>query len=82
MVWAGIMQDTGTPLHVFDSKWFREYPEIQEVLEPYVHLFRGAVVLNSFLWTTMCEYIGLSWLMSIWKVRIFKKWLSQPILLI
>ena len=37
------MQDTRTPLHVFDNGSVNAQRYRQEVLEPYVHLFRGAV---------------------------------------
>ena len=43
MVWPGIMQDTCTPLHVFDNGSVNDQRYRQEVLEPYVSLFRGAV---------------------------------------
>ena len=43
MVWAGIMQDTHTPLHVFDNGPVNAQRYRQEVLEPYVRLFRDAV---------------------------------------
>ena len=43
IVWAGIMQDTRTPLHVFDNGSVNAQRYRQEVLEPYVRLFRGAV---------------------------------------
>lgn len=43
MVWAGIMQDTRTPLHVFDTGSVNAQRYRQEILEPYVRLFRGAV---------------------------------------
>lgn len=43
MVWAGIMQDTRTPLHVFDKGSVNGQRYRQEVLEPHVRLFRGAV---------------------------------------
>ncbi|XP_055950866.1 uncharacterized protein LOC129984948 [Argiope bruennichi] len=38
-----IMQDTRTPLHVFDNGSVNAQKYRQEVLEPYVRLFRGAV---------------------------------------
>ena len=43
MVWAGIMQDTRTPLHVFNTGSVNAQRYRQEILEPYVRLFRGAV---------------------------------------
>ena len=43
MVWAGIMQDTRTPLHVFDNGSVNAHTYRQEVLEPYVCLFKGTV---------------------------------------
>lgn len=43
MVWAGIMLDGRTPLHVFDSGTVTGVRYRDEVLEPYVRLFRGAV---------------------------------------
>ena len=46
MVWAGIMKDTRTPLHVFDNDSVDAQRYRQKVLEPYVRLFRGAVGLE------------------------------------
>ena len=43
MVWAGIMLDGRTPLHVFDRGSVTGVRYRDEVLEPYVRLFRGAV---------------------------------------
>ena len=43
MIWAGIMQDTRTPLHVFDSGSVNTQRYRQAVLECYARLFRGAV---------------------------------------
>ena len=43
MVWARIMQDTRTPLHVFDNGSMNAQRCRQEVVEPYVRLFRDAV---------------------------------------
>ena len=43
MVWAGIMQDTRTLLHVFDIGSMNAKSYRQEVLESYVRLLRGAV---------------------------------------
>ena len=43
MVWAGIMQDTRTPLHVFDNGFVNAQRYRKGVLAPYVRLFRGAV---------------------------------------
>lgn len=43
MVWAGIMLDGRTPLHVFDRGTVTSVRYRDEVLEPYVRLFRGAV---------------------------------------
>ncbi|GFX07562.1 transposable element Tc1 transposase [Trichonephila clavipes] len=42
MVWAGITLDGRTPLHVFESGSVAGVRCRDEVLEPYVHLFRGA----------------------------------------
>ncbi|GFS66179.1 transposable element Tcb2 transposase [Trichonephila clavipes] len=42
MVWAGIMLDGRTPLHVFERGFVTGVRYINEVLEPYVRLFRGA----------------------------------------
>ena len=42
MVWAGITQDARTPLHVFHYGSVNAERYRQEVLEPYVRLFRGA----------------------------------------
>lgn len=43
MVWAGIMLDGRTPLHVFDKGSLTAMRYREEILEPYVRLFRGAV---------------------------------------
>ncbi|GBM77396.1 hypothetical protein AVEN_213857-1 [Araneus ventricosus] len=44
MVWAGIMLDGRTPLHVFERGTVSGVRYRDEILEPYVRLFRGAVV--------------------------------------
>lgn len=43
LIWAGIMLDGRTPLHVFDGGSVTGVRYRDEVLEPYVRLFRGAV---------------------------------------
>ncbi|GBL80570.1 Transposable element Tcb2 transposase [Araneus ventricosus] len=43
MVWAGIMLDGRTPLHVFERGTVTGVRHRDEFLEPYVRLFRGAV---------------------------------------
>ncbi|GFW60497.1 transposable element Tcb2 transposase [Trichonephila clavipes] len=43
MVWAGIMMDGHTDLHFFDTGLVTAQRYRDEVLEPYVHLFRGSV---------------------------------------
>ena len=43
MVWAGIMQDIRTLFHVFENGFVNAQRYNQEVLEPYVCLFRGVV---------------------------------------
>ncbi|GFV17634.1 transposable element Tcb2 transposase [Trichonephila clavipes] len=43
MVWAGIMMDGRTDLHFFDTGSMTAQKYRDEVLEPYVHLFRGAI---------------------------------------
>ncbi|GFY23185.1 transposable element Tcb2 transposase [Trichonephila clavipes] len=43
MVWAGMMMDSRTDLHFFDTGSVTAQKNRDEVLEPYVHLFRGAV---------------------------------------
>lgn len=43
LIWAGIMLDGRTPLHVFDGGSVTGVRYREEVLEPYVRLFRGAV---------------------------------------
>ncbi|GBM23009.1 Transposable element Tc1 transposase [Araneus ventricosus] len=43
MVWAGIMLDGRTPLHVFERGTVTGIRYSDEILEPYVRLFRGAV---------------------------------------
>ncbi|GFX22094.1 transposable element Tcb2 transposase [Trichonephila clavipes] len=43
MVWAGIMMDGRTDLHFFNTEPVTAQRYRDEVLEPYVHLFRGAV---------------------------------------
>ncbi|GBN48829.1 Transposable element Tc1 transposase [Araneus ventricosus] len=44
MVWAGIMLDGRTPLHVFERGTVTGVRYRDEILEPYVRLFRGAVL--------------------------------------
>ncbi|GFV38252.1 transposable element Tcb2 transposase [Trichonephila clavipes] len=55
MVWAGIMLDGRTPLHVFE----RSVRYSDEVLEPYDRLFRGAP--RSFKWTIARGHVELFW---------------------
>jgi transposase len=43
MVWAGIMLDGRTPLHIFDGGTLTAQRYRDEILEPYVRLFRGAI---------------------------------------
>ncbi|GFT34496.1 transposable element Tcb2 transposase [Trichonephila clavipes] len=43
LVWAGIMMDGRTGLHFFDTGSVAAQRYKDEVLEPYVRLFRGAV---------------------------------------
>ncbi|GBL74382.1 hypothetical protein AVEN_235350-1 [Araneus ventricosus] len=43
MVWAGIMLDVRTPLHVFERDTVTGVRFRDEILEPYARLFRGAV---------------------------------------
>ncbi|GFS74656.1 transposable element Tc3 transposase [Trichonephila clavipes] len=43
MVWAGIMMDSYADLHFFDTGYATAQRYRDEVLEPYVRLFRGAV---------------------------------------
>ncbi|GFY18583.1 transposable element Tcb2 transposase [Trichonephila clavipes] len=43
MVWAGIMMDGQTDLHFIDTGSVTAQRYIDEVLEPYVRLFRGAL---------------------------------------
>jgi len=43
MVWGGIMEDRRTRLHVFDRGSVNGVRYRDEVLEPYVRLFRGTV---------------------------------------
>ncbi|GBN43437.1 hypothetical protein AVEN_130985-1 [Araneus ventricosus] len=42
-VWAGIMLDGRTPIHVFERGTVIGVRYRDEILEPYVRLFRGAV---------------------------------------
>ncbi|GBN77569.1 hypothetical protein AVEN_244038-1 [Araneus ventricosus] len=43
MVWEGIMLDGRTPLHVFERGTVTGVRYRDEILEPYVSLFRGEV---------------------------------------
>ncbi|GFW04514.1 transposable element Tcb2 transposase [Trichonephila clavipes] len=43
MVWAGIMMDGRKDLHFFDTGSVTAQKYRDEVLEPYVPLFRGAI---------------------------------------
>lgn len=49
MVWSGIMLDGRTPLHVFERGSVTGVRYRDEILEPYVRLSRGAVVLEFIL---------------------------------
>ncbi|GFV72702.1 DDE_3 domain-containing protein [Trichonephila clavipes] len=42
MVWAGIMLDSRTPLHIFERGFVSGVRYRNEDLEPYVRLFRSA----------------------------------------
>ncbi|GFT26149.1 transposable element Tc3 transposase [Trichonephila clavipes] len=46
MVWAGIIMEGRTDLHFFDTGYVTAQRYRNEVLDPYVHLFRGAVGLD------------------------------------
>ncbi|GFU67439.1 hypothetical protein TNCV_1599211 [Trichonephila clavipes] len=52
MVWAGIMINGRTRVHVVANGTMTGQRYIDEVLLPHVRLFRGAVGDNVFLWTT------------------------------
>ncbi|GFT72466.1 retrovirus-related Pol polyprotein from transposon 17.6 [Trichonephila clavipes] len=52
MVWAGIMINGGTRLHVVANGTMTGQRYIDEVLLPHVRLFRGAVGDKFVLWTT------------------------------
>lgn len=43
MVWAGIVLVGRTNLHIFDTKSVTAVRRRDEILEPYIHSFRGAV---------------------------------------
>ena len=46
MVWGGITTNASPPLRLFDGVSLTAHRYLQEVLEPYVRLFRGAVGPN------------------------------------
>lgn len=74
MVWAGIMQDTRTPLHgSVNAQRYR-----QEILQPYVRLFRGAAGPEFVFMDDNARPHRVSWLRSIWKAKIFIEWIGQP----
>ncbi|GFX17605.1 transposable element Tcb2 transposase [Trichonephila clavipes] len=56
MVW-GIMIDGRTPLHVFRSGSVIGQIYRDEVLDPYVRLFRGAYDVTFYLWMIMLIHI-------------------------
>ncbi|GFT03884.1 transposable element Tcb2 transposase [Trichonephila clavipes] len=53
IVWAGIIMGSLTGLHFFDAGYVTAQRYRDEVLEPYVRLFRGAVSLTSYSWMIM-----------------------------
>ncbi|GBM84805.1 hypothetical protein AVEN_217791-1 [Araneus ventricosus] len=61
MVWAGIMLDDRTPLHVFERGTVTGVRYRDEILEPYVRLFGVQLALSSFYWTITRGHIELFW---------------------
>ncbi|GFU13437.1 transposable element Tcb2 transposase [Trichonephila clavipes] len=57
LVWGGIMLGSRTDLHIFDTGSVNGTRYCNEILLPYVRLFRGAMGLQSF-WTTMHHVIA------------------------
>ncbi|GFU01544.1 transposable element Tcb1 transposase [Trichonephila clavipes] len=58
LVWGGIMLGSRTDLHIFDAGSVNGTRYCNEILLPYVRLFRGSLVLSSFSWTTMHHVIA------------------------
>ncbi|GFX54807.1 HTH_Tnp_Tc3_2 domain-containing protein [Trichonephila clavipes] len=77
MVWTDIMLDSRTPLHVFERGSVTGVRGRDEVVEPYVHLFRGACgpQLNLMEDNAMPYRVLL---VDEFLVRIFAVWIGQP----
>ncbi|GBN66926.1 hypothetical protein AVEN_67930-1 [Araneus ventricosus] len=80
MVWADIMLDGRTPLHVFERGAVTGVRYRDEILEPYVRLFRGAVGLSTWGKLPALEQIMLhnqKIINSLLLYRSFWKWLTS-----
>ncbi|GBM73355.1 hypothetical protein AVEN_37604-1 [Araneus ventricosus] len=78
MVWAGIMLDGRTPLHVFERGTVTGVRSRDEILEPYVRLFRGAVSPEFILMDNNARPHRALLVDEFLKVRIFAGWIGQP----
>ncbi|GFW10739.1 transposable element Tcb2 transposase [Trichonephila clavipes] len=57
LVWGGIMLGSRTDLHIFDAGSVNGTRYCNEILLPYVRLFRGAMGLQLLSWTTLHHVI-------------------------
>ncbi|GFU11340.1 transposable element Tc1 transposase [Trichonephila clavipes] len=73
MDWAGITLNGRTDLHVYERGIVNAVRYRDEVLEPYFHLFTGAVGCDFILMDDNAMPIGFIWSKNFWKVRIFTK---------
>ncbi len=78
MVWGGIMLDGRTSLHVFDRGSVTGVRYRDEVLEPYVRLFRGAVSTEFILMDDNASHIEIFWSTNFSRVRIYAGWIGRP----
>ncbi|GFV29305.1 transposable element Tcb2 transposase [Trichonephila clavipes] len=77
---GGIMIDGRTPLHVFRSGSVTGQIYRDEVLDPYVRLFRGAYGRDFYLWMIMLVHIEQTSLMNSLKVKTLSEYLGQQTL--
>ncbi|GFV01990.1 transposable element Tcb2 transposase [Trichonephila clavipes] len=58
LVWGGIMLGSRTDLHIFDAGSVNGTRYCNEILLPYMRLFRGAMGLRFLSWTTIHHVIA------------------------
>ncbi|KFM67329.1 hypothetical protein X975_04936, partial [Stegodyphus mimosarum] len=69
MIWAGVKLDDRTSLHALDKGFQTSVRYREEILEPYVRLFRGAVGPGLLLMrNNICPHMAQLVLNS-WKLR-------------